>query len=171
MSGFWAKIRSSVVERWRPVECNEEGNLRVIPDIEQVNGALKVAPINQHSDGTVGNVGIQSIVSVPGVEADVDAPAINTAAVVTYAAIENLRHVVTGIVWAYIGGAPTGGRLTITNGAAIIFDIDIFAQGVDSIVFPRPKSGSINGDLVITLAAGGKKVLGKLSILNHYTEE
>lgn len=112
----------------------------------------------------------QAVESEPilGAAADVHAPAANTAAVVTYAADATPRsHIITGIAWSYYGGIPVGGNLQVTDGATVIFNIDIHEEGPGAIEFPRPKKGANNTAMAITLAAGGAGVTGKLSILNH----
>lgn len=103
--------------------------------------------------------------------ADVHAPAANTAAVVTYAAPERpLGHVISGVCWSYAGGDPTGGNLKIEDGGVTVFSMDITSAGAGFIPFDPPKRGSAGQPLVITLAAGGASVTGKLSIRSHWTE-
>lgn len=102
---------------------------------------------------------------------DVHAPAANTAAVVTYGATGGLKHVITGIAWSYVGGDPTGGNLQITDNGAVVFTMDVSDAGAGIITFPRPKASAVvNTAMVITLAAGGAGVTGKLSVLGHWTE-
>jgi hypothetical protein len=107
---------------------------------------------------------------ISGYVGDVNAPASNTAATVTYAAVAGERHVITGFAVSYYGGIPTGGNVTITSAGVIIFNLDIAEEGAGEIIFPAPKSGGVNSDLVITLTAGGAGITGKLNILNHWTE-
>jgi hypothetical protein len=103
--------------------------------------------------------------------ADVHAPAANAAAVVTYGADATKCHVVTGIAWSYVGGIPVGGNLLITDDGVTVFSLDIDQSGPGSIEFARPKKqAAANKALVITLAAGGAGVTGKLSITGHFTE-
>jgi hypothetical protein len=104
--------------------------------------------------------------------ADVHAPAANTAAVVTYAAIAGLRHVVTGIAWSYVGGTPTGGNIKIEDVAGtVVFSLDIDKSGPGSFEFPIPKkSAAVNTAMIITLAAGGAGITGKISVENHWAE-
>lgn len=102
--------------------------------------------------------------------ADVHAPAANTAAQITYAAVTKRSHIVSGVAWSY-SGAPTGGNLKLENGAgSTIFSLDIGTAGAGLIVFPRPKRAAPNTALIVTLAAGGAGVSGKLSVLNHWEE-
>lgn len=102
------------------------------------------------------------------VAADIHAPAANTPAVVTYAAVAAQRHQIGGIVWSYTGGIPTGGNLLVADAGVTIFIIDIPDEGVGFIMFPSPIiAAAINTALVITLAAGGAGITGKLNILGH----
>lgn len=107
---------------------------------------------------------------VSGYMGDVSAPAANTAATVTYAAIAGQRHVVTGFALSYYGGIPTGGNVMVTSDGVIIFNMDVAEEGAGEIIFPSPKSGGVGAALVITLTAGGAGITGKLNILNHWTE-
>ncbi len=110
-------------------------------------------------------------ISIDASANDVNAPAANTAAVVTYAADTNQRHVITGIAWSY-SAAPTGGNIKVEDGGGnVVFQLDIPTAGWDSIVFPIPKRGvNINTAMIVTLAAGGAAVVGKVSVLGHYVE-
>jgi len=102
--------------------------------------------------------------------ADVHAPAANTAAVVTYAAATDRGHVVTGVAWSY-SAAPTGGNLKVEDGSGnTVFSMDVTAAGAGVIVFPRPKRGTTDTAMIVTLAAGGASVSGKVSVLNHWVE-
>jgi len=109
---------------------------------------------------------------VAAAAADVHAPAANTAAIVTYSATAALKHCITGIVWSYVGGIPTGGNLKIEDvSGTTVFTMDIDEGGPGVIIFPKPKkSAAINTAMIITLAAGGAGITGKVSILNHWTE-
>ena len=102
---------------------------------------------------------------------DVHAPAANTAAVVTYtAAGAGVSHALSGIAWSY-SADPTGGNLKVEDGAGnVVFSLDITKGGPGFIPFPQPKKGSANTALVLTLAAGGSGISGKLSVLGHWTE-
>ena len=102
---------------------------------------------------------------------DVHAPASATAAVVTYAAAgAGVSHVISGIAYSYLG-VPTSGNLKIEDGSGnVIFSIDTGIAGAGVIAFPRPKKGSANTDMIITLGSGGVAVTGKVSVLNHWTE-
>lgn len=102
---------------------------------------------------------------------DVHAPVANTAAVVTYTAVAGRCHVLSGLAWSYSGADPTGGNLKIENGSGnVVFTIDITTQGAGFIPFPIPKRGSVNTAMIITLASGGGSAVGKVSVLNHWTE-
>lgn len=101
--------------------------------------------------------------------ADVHAPSSNTAAVVTYAAAGPGRcHVLGGVCWSY-SGDPTSGNLKVEDAGVTVFSIDITKSGPGEIVWPQRRIGAKNAALVITLAAGGSGVSGKVSVLEHYT--
>lgn len=109
--------------------------------------------------------------SIVAAAADVNAPAVNTAAVVTYGASAGNYHVITGVAWSYIGGVPVGGNLLITDAGATVFSIDIAEEGPGFFTFPAPKRGAaVNTAMVVTLAAGGAGITGKVSVLNHWLE-
>jgi len=104
---------------------------------------------------------------IKGTTSDHNAPAANTAAVITYAADANRRHVIGQIVWSY-DGAPTGGSVKVEDGSGTtIFEIAVTAAGPDQIIFSPRLSGSYNTAMVVTLAAGGAGVTGKLTARHH----
>ena len=99
---------------------------------------------------------------------DVHAPASNTAAVVTYTANATKAHAIGGIAWSY-SGTPTSGNLKVENGSGtVVFTIDVTTAGPGFIPFVPTLEGSTNTALIITLAAGGSGVTGKVSVLGHY---
>lgn len=102
----------------------------------------------------------------------VHAPASNTAAVVTISAAgAGVSNVISGVVASYSGGTPTAGNLKIEDGSGTtVFTCDVTAAGPLPIVFPRPIKGSANTQLIVTLAAGGSGVSGKVNVLNKWTE-
>ena len=110
--------------------------------------------------------------SVVGAAADVNQPAANTAAVVTYAAPgAGKAHVIDGVAWSMSGALAAPVTLTIESPAAtVLFAITVTAAGPGSQVFPSPKKGADNGALIVTLPAGGAGVSGKVSVLAHWVE-
>jgi hypothetical protein len=91
-----------------------------------------------------------------------DTPASNTAAVVTLAAVDAFtRHLIHRVAWSY-NGDPTGGRLTISDGGTTFFDVDITKSGPGSLHFSTPCG--FNSAVVVTLAAGGGGITGKLYV-------
>ncbi len=127
--------------------------------------------VNSFAAGT-NNIGDVDEAAIACAAGDVHAPAVNTAAVVTYTASAVLKHVITGMTWSYVGGIPVGGNLKIEDvSGTTVFTVDISEEGAGIIVFPKPKKGAaINTAMIVTLAAGGAAVTGKVSVLNHYTE-
>lgn len=102
--------------------------------------------------------------------ADKVAGAAGAAAAKTYDAVADKCHVISGVAWSY-SAAPTGGRLTIEDGAGVVvLDLDITTAGPDSVQFVPPKRGTMNTALIVTLAAPGGAVVGKLNILGHWLE-
>lgn len=94
---------------------------------------------------------------------DVHAPAVNTAAVITRAAVPGSRHKIYRISASY-NAAPTGGNLQITDGGTVVYSEDITAAGPFERKFDPPIAGNINSAVVITLAAAGAAVTGKLNV-------
>lgn len=106
---------------------------------------------------------------IPFATGNVAAPVANTNAVVTFAALAGGRHTIEGIAWSY-SGSPTGGNLTITDGnLGTVFNLDVTAAGPGYIPLIPPACGTVNASLVVTLAAGGSGVLGKLTVLGRWT--
>jgi hypothetical protein len=98
------------------------------------------------------------------------ATATNAAAAITYgAAGAGARHAISGLCWSY-SGPPTGGGLIVTDGGTTVFTIDITSAGAGFIPFDPFKLFAVNTDVVVTLAAGGSGVVGKVSVPCHWTE-
>lgn len=102
------------------------------------------------------------------VAADIDTPSSDTAAVVTYAADDEARHIIYGVKISYDGN-PTGGSITIARGATTVLDLDIATEGIKNIPLDVPIVGAKNEAMTITLAAGGASVTGKLFVQHRTT--
>ncbi len=90
-------------------------------------------------------------------------PAVNTAAVITYAAVPGQRHRLTMLAFSY-APAPAGGRITVTDGGTTILDLDVTGATDREISLPPGGlRGTVNTAMTATLAAGGAAVQGKLS--------
>lgn len=86
------------------------------------------------------------------------APAANTAAVATLAAVPGQSWALSKIIWSY-NGTPTAGSLTIAwNSASIV--LYITSAGPGEFIFPEDFVLPLNTAVVITLAAGGAGVTG-----------
>lgn len=86
------------------------------------------------------------------------------AAAITLDAETDISHVIRDVHYSY-SAAPTGGGLTIKDGATdVIFDIHITAAGPGSVLFGSGKQGTSGRSMVVTLAAPGGAVVGKLNI-------
>ena len=94
------------------------------------------------------------------------APA-NQDAVATIAGSPSVRRVIDAMIWSY-SGVPTAGRLTVMDGAGIVFDMDLTLGGKDAVRFERGLQSSAFGkDVIVTLAAGGLLTVGKLNVEWH----
>jgi hypothetical protein len=87
----------------------------------------------------------------------------NAAVVITLPTVASAYEFAGAIVWSY-SAAPTGGRLTVAGGGFGI-DIDIIAGGPGYIPFTIPQHATDKTPIVITLAAGGAGIIGKLNLL------
>jgi hypothetical protein len=102
-----------------------------------------------------------------GTTSDVATSSTNAAAVVTYAADYYGRHSIEGVAWSY-DATPTGGLLTIENASGnVVFSGSITAAGPGFFNFEEGLLGSINSAMIITLAAGGSGVVGKINVVGH----
>jgi len=115
--------------------------------------------INQHESPVLDSTS-DSVAGAAGAQAQI-----------SYAAgAAGVQHCLGGIAWSY-SAAPTGGGLKIEDGSGnIVFQIDITAAGPGYIPFTPPKKGTAATALIVTLFAPGGAVVGKLNVLNHWTE-
>lgn len=93
-------------------------------------------------------------------------PASNTAAVVTKtAAGAGLFNACAGVYWSYSGN-PTGGKLTLEDvSGTTVLEVDITAGGPGFLPFSPPiRNAAANTALIVTLAAGGSGITGKLAV-------
>jgi hypothetical protein len=90
----------------------------------------------------------------------------NGAATITLAAVASRAHFVHHLQWSY-NGSPSGGRLFITVAGVTKFDVDVTTGGPGG--FGLELAGGTNEAVVVTLAAGGAGVIGKLNV--QYTTE
>lgn len=99
-----------------------------------------------------------------GQASNVHAPAANTAAVVTKGAGgAGVSNVLASIAYSY-SIAPTGGNLKVEDGSGVtVFTQDIVAAGPGVVQFNPPLRGSSATALIVTLAAGGSGVSGKVN--------
>lgn len=79
---------------------------------------------------------------------------------VNFAAVTDFRRIIHGLQWSY-SAAPTGGKITVLDGANTIFETDVTASGpgqTDAVLV-----GSVGSSTTITLASGAGSVLGKVN--------
>ena len=99
-------------------------------------------------------------------------PAGDTVATIVLAAPgAGRRNVISGVAWSYTA-APANGNLRIHDGAGHTFlSVDIIAGGPGFIPFDPGLGAGSNRQIILTLAAGGGVILGKLNVLGAWTEE
>jgi hypothetical protein len=99
--------------------------------------------------------------------ADVHEPAANTAAVVTYSAVSDKRHVLHSIDFSCTGTIAAASSLKVEDVAGTtvwVVGIDVTAVGAFHIEFDPPLiAAAVNTALIVTLAALGAAGTGKLS--------
>lgn len=101
---------------------------------------------------------------------DVSAPTTaNTPAVVHYPIVSNQSHCISGIAWSYVGGKTVDGNLSILDGAAVVFSMDITSGGSGFLPFEPFKHGTYGNPITIMLTPGGHGIKGKVSVLGHWT--
>jgi hypothetical protein len=139
--------------------------------ITAISGGSVVVVATPFVAGSGMSVSQQSVgvAAVQGTAGDVAVGAAGGSASVAYAAVPNRQHRFAGVLASY-SAAPTGGRLTVSDGGTTILDVDVTAAGPTPIALPRPMKGSTNTTLTIALAAGGGAVVPKLTVLGHGTE-
>lgn len=92
-----------------------------------------------------------------------DHPAANVAAVVTLPAAAGTTNRIDTLEWSY-DADPTGGNITITAGGATIWAIDITQGGAGFYRFENGLNAKQNVEVVVTLAAGGAGIVGKINV-------
>ena len=91
-------------------------------------------------------------------------PGANTAAAVTLAAPgAGEANIVWSIYYSY-SASPTGGNLQITDAGSTVFELDVPTTGPGVVRFDQGRKGDPNAAVVVTLAAGGTGVLGKVNV-------
>lgn len=103
--------------------------------------------------------------------ANIHLPTTNTAAVVTKTAVSGQYHVIRGVAFSY-SATPTGGNLKIEDvSGTTVFSVDIADATPRVITFPVPiRSAAVNTAMIVTLAAGGGGISGKVNVLGYSVE-
>jgi hypothetical protein len=110
-----------------------------------------------------------SSVVVPDAADAAVAGAANAAATWTRAGVAGASHVLSGVWWSY-SAAPTGGRLTVSDGTITYRDLDVTAAGPGFLPCNPPLKMPAGRPLTLTLAAAGVGVAGKIQPMNNWTE-
>lgn len=87
----------------------------------------------------------------------------NAAAAVTLAATPYRSHLLYGLDWSY-SAAPTSGLLSVTDGGTVVFAQAVTASGPGFHRWDPPKAFTRGNAVVVTLAAGGAGVEGRVSL-------
>lgn len=148
-----------------PDNLIESGTLRAA---DEVGGVLIQRVKLVHGADGVNDGDVSGASPLPVAQPPSTAPAAasgaNAAATITFAAVAGQSHRLTFLAASY-SAAPTGGRLTVADGATTILDLDLTGAGTAGV--PALPAGGIQGTantaMTITLAAGGAGIVGKLS--------
>lgn len=129
-----------------------------------LNANNVILPVSQSGTWTVqpGNTPNTTpwLVRTQAVSGSVVTPAPATAATYTWSAAGGgVSHVLDRVIWSY-NATPTGGSLTIADGATILVAVDITSGGPGFIDVGF--LGTTNTAMTITLASGSTGVTGKL---------
>lgn len=90
----------------------------------------------------------------------------NAAASITLVGSPSQRHKIQQITWSY-AAAPTGGRISTTGLEGDELDFDVTAGGPGGLALPPSAYGTVNGTVVVTIAAGSGAIVGKLSVFHE----
>lgn len=164
-----AKVRTPVLP-WSDLGADVQPfGLATIPDdLAPVLAVLSaLGPFGPKLVATDSNGNLQ-IARPLGSQSALNTPAVNTNAVVTLTPPGGSRIVIDSIIYSY-NAAPTGGRITIVDGATTVMDIDDTGAGQQALL--QGTSGlaslAIDNAVVITLFAAGAAVTGKLFAMFH----
>lgn len=125
--------------------------------------ALPGAPASQ-GGALTGTVPVNLPVSTPASAT----AAVNTAVVITVTGVAGQAIRITHISFSY-SAAPTGGNVSVVVNGVTILQLDIGAAAEFAV--PLPDGGiecQLGQNAVITLAAAGAAVAGKLNVASFY---
>lgn len=129
--------------------------------------AIEVQPAPTPVATVGGTSGTVPVTDTPATPASATA-AVNTAVVVTIAAVAGQAVRLTSLAVSY-NAAPTAGSVTVVVNAVTILQLDISAAGPSAV--PLPPGGlecQAGQSCVITLAAAGAAVAGRVSVSSYY---
>lgn len=91
----------------------------------------------------------------------------NTPVVLTFPADPRTVHRLDEINWSY-SADPTAGSITIADSSGTIWQLDVTSGGPGFLPFDPHALNAVPGSaLIITLAAGGAGVVGKLNAITR----
>ena len=94
-------------------------------------------------------------------------PAANVDAIARWEAEGGRRHAIAGLIVSY-SAIPAGGRVYVADGSgSILFDVDLATAGAHVFNFTQALVAPEGGALVVTLAAGGAGVTGKVNVIGY----
>lgn len=94
-------------------------------------------------------------------------PSAATDAVVTFAAVSDVRHELDSVDWSY-SAAPTGGNLKVESpSGTTIFQLAVTAAGPGSKSWPQSLKGASGQAMIVTLASGAGAVVGSLNAVTR----
>lgn len=102
-------------------------------------------------------------VPIKNVRLGINLPTSNTAAVITISAIANQRIIIHNIQWSY-SADPTGGNIKAAFGTGPTSKLDLDVTKGGPGVLCSTIFGAYGEQAVVTLAAGGSGITGKLSL-------
>jgi hypothetical protein len=83
------------------------------------------------------------------------------AATITITGQTGRPTILSQVDWSY-SSAPTGGNIKVQDGSTTIWEVDVTAAGPGFKTFTPPLSITPGANMVITLAAPGGAIVGKV---------
>jgi hypothetical protein len=162
-----------------PVPVSDAGDSLTVdqPTHDNLNANANIqvgdADVSVGNPVPVNQVDTEGITYFNAAAANVHVPgAVNTAAIVTYAAVAGQRHYIKGVAWSYDTAPAALSTLIITDGGAIVFHqyISAAGPGFQELAGEKGMRCTANSIVVVTLLAGGAACTGSVSVKGHLVE-